>query len=299
MNSPSFTDFFQNTAKAFLLESIDMALREDGSDLTSRAVFQETDTMHASIVAKEDTLMAGLPLLPLILDRTARREAGAWEYTPFVAEAAFLPAGTMVASVTGSAHILLRAERIILNFISHLSGIANLVRLYVDALEGTGVRLLDTRKTLPGLRYPEKYAVLVGGGHNHRKNLEEMLMLKDNHIDASGSIRKAVAHLRDAYLDSPPIEVECRDLAEVREAVACGVNRIMLDNMAPAVIEEALLLVPQQIEVEISGGVSLENIRQFVTFSCPRKPDFISVGRLTHSAPAADFSMYITPGASA
>lgn len=299
MNGPSFADFFQHTAKAFLLESIEMALREDGNDLTSRAVFHEEDTMKATIVAKEDTLMAGLPLLPIILDRTARREAGAWDCTFFVEEGAHVPAGTIVASITGSAHILLRAERIILNFISHISGISNLVRLYVQALEGTGVRLLDTRKTLPGLRYPEKYAVLVGGGHNHRKNLEEILMLKDNHIDASGGIRRAVALLRTAYLDSPVIEVECRDLAEVREAVACDVSRIMLDNMAPAVIEEALKLVPQRIEVEISGGVSLENIRRFVTFSCPRKPDFISVGRLTHSAPAADFSMYIAAEPSA
>ena len=210
-----------------------------------------------------------------------------------------LAPGTVAVTLEGGARLLLRAERVILNFICHLSGIANLVKRYVDALDGTGVRLLDTSKTLPGLRYPEKYAVLVGGGCNHRKNLGEMLMLKDNHIDAAGGIAPAVAMLRGAYDPVPPIEVECRTEDEVRQAVECGVTRIMLDNMldngGPGVMQQALSLVPESIEVEISGGVTLENIRMIAQTGASRKADFISVGRLTHSAPAADFSMRI-PG---
>jgi nicotinate-nucleotide pyrophosphorylase (carboxylating) len=210
-----------------------------------------------------------------------------------VEEGAFLRKGEKAASLEGSARLLLRCERIILNFICHLSGIANLTRRYADALAGTGVALLDTRKTLPGLRYPEKYAVLVGGGNNHRKDLAEILMLKDNHIDAAGGIRPAVEHLRAAYTPAPPIEVECRTQAEVLEAVACRVDRIMLDNMSAPAMEKALAAIPASIEAEVSGGVSLDNLGVLAQLKGPRKPDFVSVGRITHSAPYADFSMII------
>ena len=189
---------------------------------------------------------------------------------------------------------MLKAERVILNFITHLSGIANLTARYVRELDGTGVRLLDTRKTTPGLRWPEKYAVQAGGGVNHRKNLAEMLMLKDNHIDAAGSITAAVAKLRARYRPCPPVEVECRTLEHVREAVAAGAERIMMDNMEAPRLSQALALVPPDIEAEVSGGVRLETIRA-IALTGPRRPDFISVGRLTHSAVAADFSMTLIP----
>lgn len=146
---------------------------------------------------------------------------------------------------------------------------------------------------MPGLRYPDKYAVLCGGGHNHRRNLAEMLMLKDNHIDAAGSMTKAVELLRGRYNPCPPIEVECRNLDEISEAVACRVDRIMLDNMTPDMLPEALEMIPSFIETEISGGVSLDTIRAYATVSTVRKPDFISVGRITHSAVTADLSMRI------
>ncbi|MBU1611849.1 MAG: nicotinate-nucleotide diphosphorylase (carboxylating), partial [Proteobacteria bacterium] len=169
------------------------------------------------------------------------------------------------------------------------SGIAELTSHYVRELEGTKTTLIDTRKTLPGLRYPDKYAVLCGGAHNHRKNLVEMLMLKDNHIDRTGSITKAVAMCRAAYDPCPPIEVECRNEEEIREAVACKVQRVMFDNMQPDAILRGLVLVPDEIETELSGNVSLENIRSLAELG----PNFISVGRLTHSASASDFSMQI------
>ena len=294
MHSTNFDNFFSGGAGLHLMRAIRDSLAEDGPDLTSNAVFASEATLRAIVIAKQDTLLAGLPIVPLVLEECARLEPGEWSYANHAEEGASLPAGADAVSMSGSARILLRAERVILNFICHLSGIANLTHAYVKALQGTGVRLLDTRKTLPGLRYPEKYAVLVGGGCNHRKNLGELLMLKDNHIDAAGGIAPAVAALRAAYDPTPPIEVECRTLEEVAEAVRCGVSRVMLDNMGPQMMRQALDLTPTSIEVEISGGVTLENIASFARAHGGRKADFISVGRLTHSAPYADFSMRIS-----
>jgi nicotinate-nucleotide pyrophosphorylase (carboxylating) len=292
MGWTTFEEFFQGEARDFLVQAIDLALAEDGPDMTSQAVFAATDALGARIVAKDDTLTVGLPIVPLILDRLGAREA--CEIAFPVAEGAPVARGTEVCRLTGPAVPLLRAERVILNFICHLSGVANLTARYVAALAGTKTRLLDTRKTLPGLRYPEKYAVLAGGGCNHRMNLSEMLMLKDNHIDRAGGIPQAMAALRAAYrhnLESmPPAEVECRTLEEVAQAVAERPARIMFDNMDPDTMRRAGMLVPPGIETEASGGVSLE----FIAAVAAAGPDFVSVGRITHSAPAADFSMQLT-----
>lgn len=290
MQSPSFSNFFQGTALDFLLAGIRQGLLEDGRDLTSRAVFSPGQLSSAIIVAKQESIVAGLPVIPLVLEETQAWEEGAWEWKAFAEEGAKAVNGTTIASISGPTRLILKAERIMLNFITHMSGIANLTSAYVEQLAGTETRLLDTRKTLPGLRYPEKYGVLMGGGHNHRFNLEDMLMLKDNHIDAAGSITKAVGMLREAYCPCPPIEVECRDLTEVQEAVAAHADRIMLDNMDYYAIAEAMSHIPREIEMEVSGGVNLESIGKLARVS-PRGPDFISVGRLTHSAPVADFSL--------
>jgi nicotinate-nucleotide pyrophosphorylase (carboxylating) len=244
------------------------------------------------IAAKEASLVAGLPFVPLVMERCEPSPA-VWQWRALVGEGEPAAPGCELVHIEGSALGLLKAERVLLNFLSHLSGIAQLTRRYVNELEGTGTRLLDTRKTLPGLRWPDKYAVLAGGGQNHRRNLSEILMLKDNHIDAAGSIRDAVAALRAVYgAGCPPVEVECRNLAELREALDSGVERVMLDNMDIPALAAALPLIPPQVEAEISGGVTLENIRALALVS-PRRPDFISVGRITHSAPAADFSMHV------
>lgn len=289
MQSPLFDNYFTPQSLNLIDANIKMALDEDGEELTSLAVFAPNHPMRACIRAKQDTLVAGLPLIARIL----RIHGQGGTVQLLVEEGARVPSGTEVAHLNGPAPTLLKVERIILNYICHLSGIANLTRQYVQQLEGTGVALLDTRKTLPGLRWLEKYAVRIGGGHNHRRTLEEMLMLKDNHIDAAGSIRAAVECLRTRYgAQCPPIEVECRNGDDVREAVSCGVERIMMDNMDIPQLETALALVPAHIETEISGGVQLENIRQLAQVG-PRRADFISVGRLTHSALAADFSMTI------
>jgi nicotinate-nucleotide pyrophosphorylase (carboxylating) len=290
MKHELFETFFTPKAIKRLTELIGLALAEDGPDLTSEAVFAPGDSARAEIKAKEKAVVCGLPIAGLVLERL---EPGAGKGVKYLSkDGDEVEAGTVVAVLEAPARVLLKAERVILNFITHLSGVAGLTRAYVRELEGARTTLLDTRKTLPGMRYPEKYAVLTGGGENHRLDLAEMLMLKDNHIDRAGGIGPAVKRLREAYSPCPPIEVECRTPAEVDEATALGVDRIMLDNMAPEELAGALARVPAGIETEVSGGVSLENIRTIAEAG----PDFVSVGRLTHSAPAADFSMKIIIG---
>ena len=281
-----FESFFQAEARMFLLAGVRIALSEDGKDLTSLGIFSDNDIAVAHIVAKQDTVVAGLPLVPLILEFAGCE----FEHMLNVDEGDRIPAGTMVAAIQAPATHILRTERVILNYLGHLSGIATLTSRYVAALKGTRTTLLDTRKTLPGLRYAEKYAVLVGGAQNHRKNLSEMLMVKDNHIDRAGGIREAVTALRNAYgEDCPPIEVECRTLDEVAIASECLVSRIMLDNMDTETMATALARIPAGIETEASGNVTLENIAAIGAIG----PDFVSVGRITHSAPCSDYSMRV------
>lgn len=296
MTHALFHDFFQGKAYDYLIESVDLALKEDAADLTSEGLFSAEDILVAEIYAKEPTLVAGLPMANIVLDRLAiALEEEGKEFPPYtvdnlVREGSTVLRGGIVARMVGGAAFLLKAERVILNYITHLSGIANLTYRYVEVMGPTRTKLLDTRKTIPGLRYPEKYAVQIGGGLNHRIDLSEMLMLKDNHIDQAGSITKAVETLRETYGDAcPPIEVECRNQTEVTEAVMCKADRIMLDNMDVGSINRALKIIPPEIESEISGGVSYENIAELARCGA----DFISVGRLTHSAPTADFSMRI------
>ncbi len=286
----SFDDYFTGPARQHLERAVDLALDEDGPDLTALAVFAPQDRLRARIVAKQDTLVAGLPIADVVLARMGILADTARDYR--ARDGQRIPAGSVAAVLTGPAAGLLKAERVILNFLCHLSGIANLTARYAAALEGSRTRLLDTRKTLPGLRWPEKYAVLMGGGLNHRRTLAEMLMLKDNHIDRAGSIPAAVAALRRAYpTDMPPLEIECRSLEEVRQAVAQRPQRIMLDNMDPERMRQALDMIPPGIETEISGGVSLETLPALAGLGA----DYVSVGRITHSAPYADFSMQLDP----
>ncbi len=294
MSDVVFQDYFDARSSEYVRQCIALALEEDGPDLTAEGIFSAGQSMRAHIVAKEPTFVVGLPLIPRIFAEYSAQGGGACSWQACVQEGAQVATGTEIVRVHGANVDILKLERVILNFISHLSGIANMTQVYVQALAGTGVRLLDTRKTLPGLRWLEKYAVRMGGGFNHRRDLTELLMLKDNHIDACGSITKAVEKLRAAYSPCPPIEVECRTEQEVLEAVRAKAERIMLDNMNVEMLTHCLALIPKDIEAEISGGVSLENIRELALSAHEVRPaDFISVGRLTHSAPCADFSMRI------
>ncbi len=289
MSQTHFDTFFIGARRENLLQSIRCALAEDGPDLTSIPLFGKEKSMRAQIIAKQYGIVAGLPLIPMILHECA--PSGEWEVEFECADGQPVAPDIRVALLCGTPYVLLKAERIILNFLCHLSGIATLTSEYTKALQGSRTRLLDTRKTLPGLRHLEKYSVRMGGGHNHRMNLGEMLMLKDTHIDQAGSITMAMERLRNAYTPCPPLEVECRSLEEVREAVAAKADRIMLDNFSLSGLREALDLIPDGIETEVSGGVTLETITSIGAIG----PDYVSVGRITHSAPSCDFSMRTIP----
>lgn len=290
MHCPTFSEYFKGKAYNLLLTLLELALKEDGIDLTSKGIFSSSEQIHTQIVAKEQTHVVGLPFIPIIM-KLASLDHSDYVLNTLVDEGQEVPVNTPIAKIIGPAPIVLQIERTILNFISHLSGITNLTKKYINALQGSGIILLDTRKTLPGLRYPDKYAVLCGGGMNHRCNLEELLLIKDNHIDKAGSLTCAVSTLRNTYNPCPPIEVECRNKNEVIEAIGCQVDRIMLDNMSIPNICSSLMLIPSSIQVEISGGITLEKIKSIV--NSQRKPNYVSVGCITNSAPAADFSMRV------
>jgi len=283
---PELQTFFQGKALEFMLQAVDLALEEDGQDLTSQALFTPRDRLEARITAKEPCVIAGLPLMNLILKRCASGRAEV-EVNPLCSDGDRVQKASNIATLSGPALTILKAERVVLNFLAHLSGIATLTTQFVSLLGSSRTKLLDTRKTLPGLRYPDKYAVRVGGGHNHRLNLSDMIMLKDNHIDRAGSISAAVQAIRDRVAPCPPIEVECRNDKEVEEAVESRVDRIMLDNMGPDQIARVLKLVPDWIETEISGGVNAANISQLAKLGA----DFISVGPLTNAARSVDLSL--------
>lgn len=184
---------------------------------------------------------------------------------------------------------LLQRERTALNFLMHLSGVATLTSKFVEAVKGTKVRILDTRKTLPGLRYLEKYAVRCGGGFNHRFNLSDGILIKDNHIRAAGGIVEAITRVRSQGPHSMKIEVECATVAQVDRAISCGADIIMLDNMSIGEVKDAVSIVQGRVLLEVSGGITLENVRQYAETGV----DFISIGAITHSAPALPFHLEV------
>ncbi len=276
--------------KTDLTRLVRAALREDvgRGDATTRALIPASATGRATIVAKAGGVIAGLPLAALAFRRLDRRA----RFTALVRDGARVPAGTTVARITGRLRALLTAERTALNFMQRLSGIATLTRAFVDAARPFNVTILDTRKTTPGLRLIEKYAVRMGKGRNHRFGLFDMILIKDNHLAVTGSIRKAVAAARRT---SPglAVEVECQSLAQVRDAVAAKPDVIMLDNLPTGSMRTAIRLIRKHrnIRIELSGGVHLKTIRALARL----RPDFISVGALTHSAPALDLSLEVEP----
>ena len=197
--------------------------------------------------------------------------------------------GEELLVVEGPADVLLKGERVALNLLQRLSGIATLTRSFVKALEGTGVRILDTRKTTPGLRFFEKYAVRVGGGTNHRYALFDMVLIKDNHKAIAGSIREAVRRVREKISPVYRIEVEVESLEELKEAIECKVDMVMLDNFSPEAVKEAVKIAKGKAMIEVSGNITLENIRDYAV----QGVDFISSGAITHSARWLDLSMKI------
>ena len=268
---------------------IDLALDEDAGfgDVTSRALFSAKHTSRAFIAAGQDLVVCGLN----VAARVFARVDPALKVTLTAHDGDHVKKGSTVLRVAGFTRSLLIAERTALNFIQRLSGIATLSRQFADAVAGTGVRVVDTRKTTPGYRALEKYAVRCGGCHNHRSSLGEHVLIKDNHIAAAGSLARAVKLARAAAPHLARIEVETKTLAEVREAVRAGAEVILLDNMAPAQIRAAVARIGGAAMIEVSGGVRFETLRDYAVPGV----DVISVGALTHSAPAAELSLTLLP----
>ena len=263
------------------------ALAEDlgSGDVTSQGVIEAQSRCRAQIVAKERGVMCGLPAAEAVF-RALDPEV---EFRALVQDGDLVQAPpAAVAEVEGPARAVLAGERTALNLLCRLSGIATLTRRFVEAVEGTGAVILDTRKTTPGLRALEKYAVLCGGGRNHRFGLDDGILIKDNHIRLVGGIQAAVERMRRAGTDLP-IEVEAETLDDVVEALEAGADAILLDNMTLDELRRAVALARGRAKLEASGGVSLDTVRAIAETGV----DFISVGALTHSAPALDLSLEV------
>ena len=268
---------------------IDLALEEDAGfgDVTSQSIFPSGHVSRAQILARQDMVVCGLE----VARRVFSRVDPSLVTKPMTGDGERIASGSIVLEMEGPTVSLLTAERTALNFLQRLSGIASLSRRYADAASaaGTGVRIVDTRKTTPGWRALEKYAVRCGGCFNHRASLGEHVLIKENHITAAGSLANAVRLARDHAPHCAKIEVETENLDDVREALGAGADVIMLDNMRPDQIRQAVELVDKAAVIEISGGVNLANLADYALPGV----DVISVGALTHSAPAADFSMLV------
>jgi nicotinate-nucleotide pyrophosphorylase (carboxylating) len=263
------------------------ALREDihTGDITTLAVVPEGREVCALIKAREEMVLAGIG----VAARVFQLLNSAIRFTPRFADGDRLQADDIIADLTGDASFLLQGERVALNLLQRMCGVATLTSRYVQAVQGTGVRLVDTRKTTPGLRILEKYAVRVGGGLNHRTGLYDGVLIKENHIAAAGGITAAIGMARAYIPHTMKIEVETETLDEVAEALAAGADIIMLDNMGLAAMREAVGMIGGRALVEASGGVSLESVRAIAETGV----DIISVGALTHSARAMDISMLL------
>lgn len=266
-----------------IAQLIDSALAEDigPGDVTSASVIPADLRFSGVMAAREPMVVAGLSFAAEVFRRVVPQAS----FEAKAADGDKVAAGTVLAVLDGPARGLLTAERTALNLLQHLSGIATLTRRYVDAIEGTKARLLDTRKTIPGLRQAAKYATRMGGAKNHRMGLYDGVLIKDNHIAVCGSLSEAVRRAKTA--GTGQVEVECDTLEQVAEAVGAGADIILLDNMPPAMLARAVQAIAGQAKTEASGGVTLDSIRAIAESGV----DFISVGRLTQSAAAVDIGL--------
>ncbi|MEV5828777.1 carboxylating nicotinate-nucleotide diphosphorylase [Spirillospora sp. NPDC052242] len=260
------------------------ALAEDGdTDVTSEPIFAPDDDAAGDFTAREEGVVAGVPVAAVVFDLLGvAHEAKA-------ADGDRVVPGQVLLSVSGPTRAVLRAERTALNLLTHLSGIATATRRWADAIDGTKARVRDTRKTLPGLRALQKYAVRCGGGVNHRMGLHDAALIKDNHVAAAGSVTRAFQDVRNVY-PALHVQVECDTLAQVEEALAAGARAILLDNMTDAEMSEAVRLVAGRAELEASGGLTLERARDVAVTGV----DYLAVGALTHSARVFDIGLDFT-----
>lgn len=266
-------------------------LKEDlgRGDITTQAVVRGGVRARGRFLAKQDFVLCGLEIAEAVfstLDANIQLESRVYDGDS-------IGAGTEFAGIEGPASVLLSAERTALNLLQRLSGVATLTRAFVDRIAGTGARVVDTRKTTPGLRLLEKYAVTVGGGYNHRFGLDDGVLIKDNHIALAGGVRRAIEAARRSAPHLLKIEIEVANLAQLREAIAAGADVIMLDNMAAEEIRQCVALIRSEapgVLIEASGGVSLGTVRELAECGV----DLISVGAITHSAGSIDISLKMT-----
>lgn len=269
---------------------VDLALKEDigSGDITTNALISKTSVTKAQMVAKSGGVIAGLPVAELVFHRLDKR----LKFEKKVEDGANVTPGTVIAEMEGSFRAILTGERTALNFLQRASGIATETFKMTEVIKGLNVKILDTRKTVPGLRSLDKYAVKMGGGQNHRIGLFDMVMLKENHIRVAGGIQNAVDQVRKKISKNMKIEVETTNLDEVKEALRAGADIIMLDNMSPEQMKEAVQLIDHSALVEASGSVTFEKLRDVAETGV----DYISIGALTHSVRALDISQYIEIG---
>ncbi len=274
------TDPFLDQARPVVRRALDEDIGD--GDVTTRCTIPADAPYAGRFLAKADGIVAGLDVVALTFSLLDDRV----QVTPLVAEGTFVRKGTVIATAQGPGRALLTGERVALNLLQRMSGIASLTRRFVDAVNGTNAVILDTRKTAPGLRLFDKRAVALGGGQNHRIGLYDMVLIKDNHIAAAGGITAAVERVRAGDDRRRPIEVEVKNLAELDEALSLNVDRIMLDNMTVDQMAEAVRITAGRTGLEASGNVSLDTVAAIAATGV----DFISVGALTHSARAMDIS---------
>jgi nicotinate-nucleotide pyrophosphorylase (carboxylating) len=280
---------------------LEQALVEDKAahDTTTNLTIDPNLRGSASILARQEMVVAGLGAVPRFLEIFARLDQRPEAHTRFevvshpeIFDGVRVHGGQVLAVIRHNARVLLSCERVILNLMQHLSGVATLTRKYADAIQGTRARVLDTRKTAPGMRALEKYAVLCGGGTNHRLDLASGILIKNNHISLGGGLRTALTHALERRPKGQRVQIEVRTMRELNEALELGAEALLLDNMSPAQVKECVDRIRREerwIPIEASGGIVLENIRAYAETGV----DFISVGALTHSAKAADISMTI------
>lgn len=266
---------------AFVQSTLEEDLGPTGRDVTSEAVIPEDAIFSGVMDSRHDAVIAGLP----IAEAFFRHLDPNVEIEILVAEGEAVAAGTDIMRLKGKGRAMLTAERSALNTVQHLTGIASMTSEYVQKIAGTGCTLLDTRKTIPGLRVLEKYATRMGGAQNHRMGLWDAAMIKDNHVAVAGSVGEAVRRARDAGVEKIICEVDRVD--QIEPALAAGATHVLLDNMEPAILRGAVTLIGGRVATEASGGVTLETIRD----KAETGVDYISVGRLTQSAPAADIGL--------
>jgi nicotinate-nucleotide pyrophosphorylase (carboxylating) len=264
-----------------VLETLRRALEEDigPGDITTRACVPEARTARGKFLARQSLVLAGMPLVPLIF----RLRGGVYDYVPLKKDGDRCEDGDVLSLVYGRAHTLLECERTALNFLQRLSGVATAASMFADRIAGTNCRVLDTRKTTPGLRLLEKLATDAGGVTNHRLGLFDAVLIKNNHIAAAGGVRQAIQATRSSGL---PVQIEVRTRAELREALEYGAERLLLDNLTPEEAADWIKEIAGRAKVELSGGITLDNVRAYAEAGA----DFVSSGAITHSAPAVDLS---------